>query len=369
MARKLSITVAGSGKGGPSMVAHLTSMGFNVALYELPEFAHKLKPFIRRGGIQCSGEVKGFFKPAAMTMDAKAAAAEADVVMVAAMAMGHEAIVSNLLPHMKDGSLMAFNTGYYACPRFYPKFKRRKRHVILAETEILPYLCVRTGPHSVRIDGIKKEVGVAAMPASDTPRAVKLLNQTKILRFRPSAHCLEVSLASMNLLFHAPIVLFNMAASENTKGDYVFYRDGVSPGIGKIIHAMDAERIAVGRKLGAKLLDCVRVMKVYYAAYKVRGERIDQILRSNLAYAKDVFPMPSIRDFAVFHQDLAYGLPPIIELGRLLKVPTPTFRMIVDVANLVCGTDYMKEGLNLRKLGLAGLTPKRLLRYIKTGRK
>ena len=198
---------------------------------------------------------------------------------------------------------------------------------------------------------------------------MRLLNRTGILRFFARKHTLEVSLASMNLLFHAPIVLLNLAASENTHGEYVFYRDGVSPGIGRVIHAMDAERIALGRKLGVRLLDCVKLMKIWYADYKVKGDTIDQVLRSNLAYAKDVFFMPSVREFAVFHQDLAYGLPPIIELGRLLRVPTPTFRLIVDLADLICKADYMKEGLNLRKLGIAGMTPARLLRYLRTGRK
>jgi len=369
MPGKPKVTVVGAGKGGPSMVAHLMSMGFDVKLYEQPAFASKLRPFVKRGGIRCAGEVKGFFKPAAMTTDAEEAVADADVVMVAAMAMGHDAIVRTVLPHMKDGSLLAFNTGYYAALRFWPRVRRLKRRVMLAETDILPYLCLRTGPHSVRIDGIKKELGVATIPATDTRRAVNLLNKTKILRFFARRHALEVSLASMNLLFHAPIVLFNLAASENTKGNYVFYRDGVSPGIGRIIQAMDDERVAIGRKLGVRLIDCVKLMKIWYARYRVRGETIDKILRSNLAYAKDVFPMPSVREFAVFHQDLAYGLPPVVELGRLLKVPTPTFRMIVDVANLVCQVDYMKEGLGLRNLGIAGMTPARLLRYLKTGRK
>ena len=58
--------------------------------------------------------------------------------------------------------------------------------------------------------------------------------------------------------------------------------------------------------------------------------------------------MPSIEDFAVFHQDLAYGIPPIIELREILNVPTPMFRMIADVSKLVTGVDYMKEGLKLR---------------------
>jgi len=368
MGNDLRITVAGAGKGGPSMAAHLMSLGLEVTLYELPGFAHKLAPFVKRGGIRCSGEVKGFFKPQ-MTTDARAAAADADVVMVAAMAMGHDAMVRNLLPRMKDGAVIAFNTGYYACLRFWPKVRRLKRRVILAETDILPYLCLRTGPASVRIDGIKTELGVAAIPSADTPDAVAALKKTKLLRFFPRAHSLAVSLSSMNLLFHAPIVLLNLAASENTHGNYVFYRDGVSPGVGKVIQAMDDERIAVGRALGVELTDCVAVTRRLYAKYKVRGRTIDQCLRTNLAYAKDVFAMPSVREFAVFHQDLTFGLPPIVELGRLLKVPTPTFRMIVDLSNLVCGTDYMKQGLNLRKLGIAGMTRARLLRYLQTGRR
>jgi hypothetical protein len=56
-----------------------------------------------------------------------------------------------------------------------------------------------------------------------------------------------------------------------------------------------------------------------------------------------------------------------VELGRLLNVPTPTFRMIVDIANLACQTDYMREGLTLRKLGIAGMTVSTLLRYLRTG--
>jgi len=43
--------------------------------------------------------------------------------------------------------------------------------------------------------------------------------------------------------------------------------------------------------------------------------------------------------------------------------------MIVDLANLVCQTDYMKQGLNLRKLGIAGMTAAKLLRSLRTGRK
>jgi hypothetical protein len=109
-------------------------------------------------------------------------------------------------------------------------------------------------------------------------------------------------------------------------------------------------------------------MKIYYADYQVRGDRIDEILRSNLAYAKDVFPMPSIKEFAVFHQDLAYGLPPLVELGATLRVPTPTFRLILDLANLICQTDYMKAGLNLRRLHVAGMSAKALLGYLRTGR-
>jgi len=364
-----AITVVGAGKGGPSMAAHLISLGFDVVLYEQPDFAEKIQPFVERGGIECSGEVQGFFTPRLMTTDPGTAFAEADLVMVAAMAMGHEAIMRQCLPHVREGALIVFNTGYYAGLRFHPAVRALDRKVILAETDILPYLCVRTGPHSVRIDGIKEEMGAAAIPATDTPAVAERLNKTHILRFKPARHVLEVDLSSMNLLFHAPIVLFNLAACENTKGDFVFYREGVSPGVGKIIHAMDQERIALGRALGIELIDCVAATRMYYADYDVRGDSIDQCLATNLAYAKDVFPMPSIRDFAVFHQDLAYGLPPMIGLGRLLGVPTPTIELIVNVANLVCDADYVREGLGVDRLGIADLDRDELLAYVQTGQR
>jgi len=227
--------------------------------------------------------------------------------------------------------------------------------VILAEIDILPYLCLRTGASTVRIDGIKTSLGVGTQPAGDVNAAVAALQRSQILHFFPRAHSLEASLSSMNPIFHPPIVLLNMPQSENQHGDYIFYREGVSPGVGKVIQAMDDERLAVGRALGFALEDCVSTTKRQYSAYEVQGERIDECLASNLAYSKDVFPMPSIKDFAVFHQDLAYGLPPLLALGELLGVPTPATAMIVQLSELVTGVDYRGEGLNAERLGIAGL--------------
>ena len=366
MSKALNITVVGAGQGGPAMVAHLMSMGFEATLYELPAFAHNLKPFIKRGGIRCSGEVKGFFK-SKMTTNAKEAGSNADLVMVAAKAMGHETIVKNLLPHMKDGSLIAFHTGCFAGLHFYPRFARLKKHVMLAETDFLPYAAIRSGPHSIRLTAIKKELGVGTMPATDTRKAVKVLNTTKILRFRPRKHSVASSLASLNMLYHPPFILLNLAAAENAKDGFYYYRDGISAGVGKVIHAMDAERLAVARKLGAKLPDCVTSMKTWYGAYNVKGKRIDEIILSNPAYSK--FCTRSIQEFSIFHEDLLYGLAPTIELGRLLRVPTPMFKMLMNIANLVLETDYMKSGLTLGKLGIAGMTPRKLLRYLQTGRR
>jgi opine dehydrogenase len=54
------------------------------------------------------------------------------------------------------------------------------------------------------------------------------------------------------------------------------------------------------------------------------------------------------------------------ELGRLAGVATPTIDALVRLASLALGIDYRRDGLTLERLGLAGKSPKELLRYVWT---
>jgi hypothetical protein len=59
---------------------------------------------------------------------------------------------------------------------------------------------------------------------------------------------LQTSLQNGNSVIHPTITLLNAALIERTGGDFFFYEEGVTPAVGRLIKAVDEERIAIGKK-------------------------------------------------------------------------------------------------------------------------
>jgi opine dehydrogenase len=81
---------------------------------------------------------------------------------------------------------------------------------------------------------------------------------------------------------------------------------------------------------------------------------------------KTIKSPPSL-DHRYVHEDVGYGLVPISALGRLAGVETPTIDALIRLAGLAVGIDYMRDGLTLERLGLAGKSPSELLRFVQNG--
>jgi len=66
-------------------------------------------------------------------------------------------------------------------------------------------------------------------------------------------------------------------------------------------------------------------------------------------------------------EDVGYGLVPISELGALAGVKTPVIDALITIASASINVDLRATGLGLERMGLAGLSPSGLKRYIQTG--
>ncbi len=64
-----------------------------------------------------------------------------------------------------------------------------------------------------------------------------------------------------NPIIHPAVTLLNVALIERTHGDFIFYEEGVTTGVGRIIKAMDEERIEIGKKLGVTVIP-VTILKM-----------------------------------------------------------------------------------------------------------
>ena len=70
----------------------------------------------------------------------------------------------------------------------------------------------------------------------------------------PAESVLQTSLQNANPIIHPAVTLSNAARIELTGGDFLFYEEGVSDSVGRLIEALDKERIAIGKELGVSIL-------------------------------------------------------------------------------------------------------------------
>jgi len=130
----------------------------------------------------------------------------------------------------------------------------RDADIVVAETSTLPYAVRLLEPGKIRIfNKLKGGLFLAAVPAKNTGH---VLQQVRDVYPAMSAarNILQTSLQNGNPVIHPTITLMNVALIERTRGDFDFYHEGVTPAVGRLIEAVDKERVAIGKKLGVEVI-------------------------------------------------------------------------------------------------------------------
>lgn len=77
------IAIIGAGNGGITAAADLTQRGFNVSLYELPQFIENLMTIKEKGGIELyEGNKATFIELDEVTTDIRKAVMNAQIIML-----------------------------------------------------------------------------------------------------------------------------------------------------------------------------------------------------------------------------------------------------------------------------------------------
>jgi len=66
-------------------------------------------------------------------------------------------------------------------------------------------------------------------------------------------------------------------------------------------------------------------------------------------------------------EDCPMGLVGLTSLGDLANVPTPVCKAIITLLSKVSGVDYFREGRNLERLGISGLSIDQLKKLLNEG--
>lgn len=168
---------------------------------------------------------------------------------------------------------------------------------------------------------------------------------------RPALNVLHTALENPNPVIHPAVTVASAAQIERTAGDLLFYEEGVTRSVARLIEAVDAERIALGAALG------VTVRREPDVGY-------EQGYMSEPSYYPGYMTGPGFKgikaqaslDHRHFNEDAGYGLVLWCDLAKAAGVPTPAMTTLLEVASIMMARDYRAEGARtLASLGLEGL--------------
>lgn len=154
----------------------------------------------------------------------------------------------------------------------------------------------------------------------------------------------ETTLSNTNNMLHPPILLLNMARSENSQ-PYRFYKDGLTSAASRLIVQVDHERLELLRTLGQDQVPFDRWIERYYGDQGAVGDTIEEMVTSFPAFANS--PGPATLEHRYISEDVVYGLAPMEELARQLGVATPVLTSVITLLSTACGTDLRDEARRL----------------------
>jgi opine dehydrogenase len=364
----VTVAVLGAGHGGCAAAADLTRRGFRVRLHA--RSAARLAPLRERGGVEARGVQDGFVPLPVLTTDVAEAVHGADLVMLVVPSVAHGDYARALAPLLTPALPVFLNPGHTGGGLHFVHELRRAGYrddIRTGETVSLTYICRMEGPARVGIYSYTRRLRFAAFPgrhAEPLYRLVHAVYPETVL----AGSVLETGLANMNAVFHPPGMLMNAGWIEATGGAFLFYREGITEAVGRVVAAVDRERLAVAAALGVPA-------RSFLESFHAAGLTTDAALaEGSIARAcRESGPNATIRapgslDHRYVHEDVGYGLVPMAALGRLGGVPTPTIDALVHLTGEATGTDYAGTGLTLERMGLAGRRPETLAAFLREGR-
>ncbi|WP_271398161.1 NAD/NADP-dependent octopine/nopaline dehydrogenase family protein [Salinicoccus roseus] len=356
-------TIIGGGNGGQTTAGHLGMMGFDVVLYDI--FEETIKTIEDQGGIYLEDALTGFGKVTRATMNIEEALGEADVILITAPATVHRNIAKSCAPHLKDGQIVVLNpAATFGSVEFEKTLKDQgcTADITLAETNTLLYGCRIIEPGRTQVFGLKNRILIAALPATETPSVVNVL-QSAFPQFEGVDNILITSFDNTNPILHPATTLLNTGTIESER-EWNFYTDGFTQSIGQFIEDMDRERINIGKALGIDLLSCREQLEVEYNVFK---DTLSEAVRHNPVY-QDIKGQKML-DTRYLTEDIPMGLVPFVAMGKLVGLPTNRMEVIIEMTQLVLGRDLMAEARTLENLGLEDMDVEAFLRYIETGQR
>ena len=355
----MRVAVLGAGNGGLASAFDFAQHGHEVSLYAPPEFGGNLAPVDAAGGITATGDLEGFAPIRYAGNDIAEAMAGAELVVIVGPAYSTEPHAALAGPHLTDGTAVLICPGSCAGAIAFKHgagFELDDDRYVVGETSTLPYAVRITEPGVVNVF-LKLTTGVylAGLPRTRTDRLYDLVKDVWPA-VEKAESVFQTTLQNGNPVIHPAVTLLNAALLERTGGDFLFYEEGVTASVGRLIEAVDNERLAIARALGVTILSEPAI-----------GVKQGYMREENYSTGYSTAPgflgikAQNRLEHRYLTEDVGYSLIFLADLAARLGVPTPVIDAVITITSVALGHDLRREAVRtLDSLGLDGLSPAEL---------
>src|ERR1700742_455415 len=245
------VAVIGAGNLGCALAADLGLRGIQVRLFN--RSPGRLAAIRDAGGITVTGQIQGSAAPGLVTGSLQEAVDGAEVVAVTVPTGSLPAYAADLARATTDEQLIWLNPGHSGGALYLAAELARAGRAArtICPLTTASHISRLTGPATVRVF-LRPLALLAALPASRWEECHQRLDALLPGQFGRAHNVLEADLANLNAILHPPGMVCNAGWIQATAGKFGFYAEGSGPAVARVMDAIDAERLALARALGAR---------------------------------------------------------------------------------------------------------------------
>lgn len=360
----MKVAVLGAGAGGCAATAQLLLAGHDVTLWN--RSTDTLRPLLANGGVGYEGVLgAGIARPNAITADVAQAVVGAEAILVCLPTVSHASIARLLAETgVGKGVPVILNPGHTGgALEFATVFRGlRIEPPPIAEFSTLTYVARKLSPARVTVTGRAKHVRAAALPGGDAALAAarKLFESAT-----PVRDVLNSGLSNVNMVLHPPGAMLGAAWVEARKGDFTFYVDAMTAGVGRVMKALDEERRSVARAFGHELPTLIGEMQLIGTVEAYVTDPNDFVAAISGGVANQTIKAPDALTHRYYVEDFGHGLLPFLAFARVAGVATPIAASLLHLAGALTGVDFNVDGRTAERMGIANLDAQRLVATVR----
>ena len=346
MEDRIRIGIAGAGSVAFATAALLAENGHDPMLWS-PSGTGTAA--LREGAALCAvGAIEAEITPRIAT-STRQLAEENDCVLIALPAYGHKAVMDALAPFIRDGQHVIVSS-HASLGAIYlgQLLAARNASAPITAWGTTAVTGRRQSPSRVQVNTVRKLIDLCTVPDDRSDEALVLCRRLFGDRFQPREGLLAISLSNLNPQNHMGIALGNMTRME--RGEDWSQGQNVTPNVGRLLEALDAERLAIADALGLKVRT---IFEHFHLSFHVPVASISE-MNQQMHKQGNGGTGPATADSRYVTEDVPYGLVLTAALGQMVDRPAILHEAGIRIFSAMYGRDFMAENALLDAIGLSG---------------